>query len=39
MTGAAERYCQQVSAWQPMREWFAAAQKEPEHIDELDIEF
>ena len=23
----------------PMAEWFAAAQKEPEQIDELDIEF
>ncbi len=33
------RYCQQIMAWAPMREWFAAAQKEPEQIDELDIEF
>jgi glutathione S-transferase len=39
MTGACERYCQQIMAWPDMREWFAAAQKEPEHIDELDIEF
>lgn len=34
-----ERYCQQIMAWPPMREWYAAAQKEPEQIDELDIEF
>ncbi len=34
-----QRYCQQIMAWAPMREWFAAAQKEPEQIDELDIEF
>lgn len=39
MHGMCERYCQQIMAWQPMREWFAAAQKEPEQIDELDIEF
>ena len=39
MKGACERYCQQALAWPDMREWFAAAQKEPEHIDELDIEF
>jgi glutathione S-transferase len=39
MTGVCEKYCQQIMAWQPMREWFAAAQKEPEKIDELDIEF
>jgi glutathione S-transferase len=34
-----ERYCQQIMAWPDMREWFAAAQHEPEQIDELDIEF
>ncbi len=34
-----QRYCKQIMAWAPMREWFAAAQKEPEQIDELDIEF
>jgi glutathione S-transferase len=34
-----ERYCQQILAWPEMKEWFAAAQKEPEQIDELDIEF
>jgi glutathione S-transferase len=39
MTGACERYCKQIMAWREMKEWFAAAQKEPEQIDELDIEF
>lgn len=39
MTGACENYCQQIMAWADMKEWFAAAQKEPEQIDELDIEF
>jgi glutathione S-transferase len=34
-----ERYCRQIMAWRPMAEWFAAAQREPEQIDELDIEF
>jgi glutathione S-transferase len=34
-----ERYCQQILAWPDMKEWFAAAQHEPEQIDELDIEF
>jgi glutathione S-transferase len=33
----AERYCQQIMAWPDMREWFAAAQHEPEQIEELDI--
>jgi glutathione S-transferase len=39
MTGACERYCHQIMAWPEMKEWFAAAQKEPDQIDELDIEF
>ncbi len=39
MTGACEHYCQHIMAWPDMKEWFAAAQKEPEQIDELDIEF
>lgn len=34
-----EAYCNQVMAWPPMRAWFAAAQKEPEQIEELDVEF
>ena len=34
-----ERYCQQITSWPVMKEWFAAAQQEPDQIDELDIEF
>jgi glutathione S-transferase len=34
-----ERYCRHIMGWKPMAEWFATAQKEPEQIDELDIEF
>jgi glutathione S-transferase len=34
-----ERYCQEILAWPDMREWFASAQREPEQIEELDIEF
>lgn len=39
MEGMCERYCQQIMAWPEMKAWFAAAQHEPEQIDELDIEF
>ena len=34
-----EAYCTHVLAWADMREWWAAAQREPEQIEELDIEF
>ena len=34
-----EAYCEQVLAWPDMREWWSAAQREPEQIEELDIEF
>ena len=34
-----DRFCQEILAWPDMREWFASAQKEPEQIEELDIEF
>lgn len=39
MQGVCEKYCQQIMAWPDMKEWFAAAQREPEQIDELDVEF
>jgi glutathione S-transferase len=39
MEGVCERYCTQILNWPDMQDWFAAAQKEPEQIDELDIEF
>ena len=35
----AEAYCHHVLAWPDLREWWAAAQREPEQIEELDIEF
>ena len=34
-----ERYCHHIMGWPDMKEWFTTAQKEPEQIDELDIEF
>ncbi len=34
-----DRFCREISAWPDMREWFAAAQGEPEQIEELDVEF
>ncbi|HQT77521.1 MAG TPA: glutathione S-transferase [Rhodopila sp.] len=39
MEGMCERYCRRILGWSHMQEWFAAAQKEPEQIEELDIEF
>ena len=32
-------YCAHVRAWPPMVEWAAAAQHEPEQIDELEEAF
>jgi glutathione S-transferase len=32
-------YCSQIMAWPDMREWVAAAQQEPEQIEELEVEF
>ena len=34
-----ERFCQNILAWPDMREWYSSAQREPEQIEELDIEF
>jgi glutathione S-transferase len=34
-----ERYSRTVMAWSHMQEWWAAAQHEPEQIEELDVEF
>ena len=36
---ACEAYCKQILAWPDLAEWWAAAQREPEQIEELDIEF
>jgi len=32
-------YCDTILAWAPMAEWIAAAQSEPEEVEELDVEF
>jgi glutathione S-transferase len=32
-------YCKRIMALAPMREWIAAAEEEPDEIDELDMEF
>jgi len=32
-------YCAQVMEWPAMQEWIAAAQEEPEEIEELEVEF
>lgn len=32
-------YCGTIADWAPMREWYAAAQDEPEEIAELEVEF
>jgi glutathione S-transferase len=32
-------YCETILAWGPMTEWIAAAQRESEELEELDVEF
>jgi glutathione S-transferase len=32
-------YCQTILAWPPMIEWIDAARREPEEVEELDVEF
>jgi len=32
-------YCETIMAWPPMVEWIEAAKKEPEEMEELDVEF
>lgn len=36
---ACRGYCEHIMAWGDMREWFAAASREPEEIEELEVEF
>lgn len=36
---ACQAYCQTIMALPAMQEWVAAAQSEPDEIDELDAEF
>ncbi|QCI65926.1 glutathione S-transferase family protein [Phreatobacter stygius] len=32
-------YCRAIMSWAPMREWIEAAKREPDEMDELDVEF
>ncbi|MCT2400369.1 glutathione S-transferase [Novosphingobium mangrovi (ex Huang et al. 2023)] len=34
-----QAYCRTILEWAPMKEWIAAAQAEPEEMEELDVEF
>lgn len=36
---AAADYCEAIAGWAPMAEWLAAAQAEPEEMEELEVEF
>ena len=35
----AAAYCATIADWAPMLEWLAAAQSEPEEVEELEVEF
>src|SRR5262245_60447608 len=35
----ADRYCDAIMAMPAMREWIAAAEREPDELEELDVEF
>jgi glutathione S-transferase len=39
LNDVAKAYCATVMDWPPMKEWVEAAVKEPEELEELDIEF
>lgn len=39
MTAKSRKYCQTILKWPPMVEWIATAKKEPEEMEELDMEF
>jgi glutathione S-transferase len=39
MTKPAKAYCETIMAWPPMVTWVEAAKKEPEEMEELDVEF
>jgi glutathione S-transferase len=39
MTEPAAAYSRTIMAWPPMADWVAAAKKEPEELEELDVEF
>lgn len=39
LDAACQAYCEHIMNWPDMREWVAAAKREPEEIEELEIEF
>ncbi len=39
LSESSRAYCRTIEDWAPMREWYAAAQDEPEEIAELEVEF
>jgi glutathione S-transferase len=39
LDAACAHYCQTVMGLPAMQEWIAAAQAEPEEVEELDVEF
>jgi glutathione S-transferase len=39
LEGPAAKYRDHIMAWAPLKEWIAAAKKEPDDIEELDVEF
>jgi glutathione S-transferase len=39
VTATTKAYCHTIMAWPPMKRWVAAAEAEPDEMDELDVEF
>jgi glutathione S-transferase len=39
MTKPAKAYCRTIMSWPPMMRWIEAARKEPDEMEELDVEF
>jgi len=39
LEAAADAYCDTIMAMPAMREWIAAAEREPDELEELDVEF
>lgn len=39
MNEISKAYCRTIMTWPPMAQWIEAAKKEPEEIEELDVEF
>jgi glutathione S-transferase len=39
LDAAADAYCDTILAMPAMAEWIAAAQQEPDELEELDVEF